>query len=344
MSNKNKLYFGGLDGIRTVAALSVLFSHIQIEYGNVFNGIKGEWNAASYGVSVFFTLSGFLITYLLLVEKEKGGDIQILKFYMRRVLRIWPLYYLYLFVVGCILYFHGILTPSYSWYILMGANIPYCIGRALPYIAHLWSIGVEEQFYLVWPWIMKKVTSIKPLVCMLLALIAIKFIFRYVLESPLLYTIVGVNRFEQMILGGLFAFLLKENNVKRLDNYVSQMISWAIFIAIMFLGVRTPGPTEHLLLGFATACIIIGQIKTKHAIINLDWRPLRFLGKISYGIYVIHPLVLCLFGLLPMPTNMALRVLFNIAIILVTIFFAYLSYTYYESYFLKKKKYYVAYQ
>lgn len=343
MANKSGIYFGGLDGLRAIAALSVLFSHIQIEYGYLFNGIKGGWDAASYGVSVFFTLSGFLITYLLLIEKEKGGDVRIFKFYMRRVLRIWPLYYLYLFLVGCVLYCHGILTPSYFWYIFMGANIPYCIGGALPYIAHLWSIGVEEQFYLIWPWIMKKVTSVKPLVCMLLVLIAIKFILRYALESPLLYTIVGVNRFEQMILGGLFALLLKENNVKLLDNYVSQVISWAIFLAIMFLGVKIPGPTEHLLLGFATACIIIGQIRTKHAIINLDWKPLRFLGKISYGIYVTHPLILCLFGLFPMPTNIGIRVLFNIAIILVTIFISYLSYVYYESYFLRKKKYYIAY-
>lgn len=112
----NIVYLSGLNGLRTIAALSVVVSHIALSI-NKFNvriylfGINGKglpnaWYLGSNGVTMFFVLSGFLITYLLLLESNKAA-INIKNFYMRRVLRIWPIYYLYFFVCLLLLFIMG---------------------------------------------------------------------------------------------------------------------------------------------------------------------------------------------------------------------------------------------
>ncbi|MEJ0054763.1 MAG: acyltransferase family protein [Bacteroidota bacterium] len=109
----------------------------------------------------FFSLSGFLITYLLLEENKESG-IDIKNFYTRRILRIWPLYYLYLVLCLITSLLFGMPFPSASivFYVLLMANIPFVFGYALPFLSHFWSLGVEEQFYSFWPWIVKKSSSI----------------------------------------------------------------------------------------------------------------------------------------------------------------------------------------
>src|SRR5687768_10044625 len=134
MSSKT-IYFPGLNGLRAIAALAVVVSHITRELGSfnldpyIFseqkNGTIHGLPLAGYGVSIFFVLSGFLITYLLQAEKEKQ-EIDIKKFYIRRILRIWPLYYLYLFVaVLALLYFNlDISFKSLLFYFFYAANVP----------------------------------------------------------------------------------------------------------------------------------------------------------------------------------------------------------------------------
>ncbi|MCX6276429.1 MAG: acyltransferase [Bacteroidetes bacterium] len=102
---QNRLYFKGLNELRALAALGVIWHHIEL-YKNR-DGIPSLFDThlrrlisglGHNGVSLFFVLSGFLITYLLLVENEKSGTVHVKNFYIRRVLRIWPLYYLVIFV------------------------------------------------------------------------------------------------------------------------------------------------------------------------------------------------------------------------------------------------------
>ncbi|WP_293893625.1 acyltransferase [Flavobacterium sp.] len=161
----NKIYLPGLNGIRAIAALSVVFSHInnKLDY---YSLPKSELlDLANFGVTMFFTLSGFLITYLLLKEIEKTGTIDVKKFYMRRILRIWPLYYFYLIIV---IFLNGIQNVEWPilFYIFILPNfktsfngvIATVVGSEnLVYmVGHYWSLGVEEQFYAFWPWLVKK--------------------------------------------------------------------------------------------------------------------------------------------------------------------------------------------
>jgi peptidoglycan/LPS O-acetylase OafA/YrhL len=164
------VHFPGLNAIRAVAALAVVISHITVSlkefnlnpyiFGASADGEPQGLLLASHGVSIFFVLSGFLITWLLLAEREIQ-TISIKKFYLRRILRIWPLYYLFLAV--CIIVIISIGTGlnlrSLILYIFYAANVPFVLGMSLPFLGHYWSLGVEGQFYLFWPWLVKNKIS-----------------------------------------------------------------------------------------------------------------------------------------------------------------------------------------
>lgn len=142
---KKIIYLPGLNGIRAIAAIAVLISHISLAidklgisfalFGFEENGKPKGYLLASHGVTMFFVLSGFLITYLLLLEKE-SHEINIKKFYFRRILRIWPLYYLYLILclLTMIIFGMGINFHSLAFYIFFAANIPFIFQLTLPYL------------------------------------------------------------------------------------------------------------------------------------------------------------------------------------------------------------------
>ena len=161
------IFFKGLNGIRAIAALSVLFAHTTMMLGdfglNAFifgtydDGNPKATLLAGLGVSMFFALSGFLITYLLLEEK-KTGNISVKNFYIRRVLRIWPLYYAYMILslLTLIKFTDQPINSAILFYIFLAANVPFIIGTAIDFISHYWSLGVEEQFYSFWPWLIRR--------------------------------------------------------------------------------------------------------------------------------------------------------------------------------------------
>jgi peptidoglycan/LPS O-acetylase OafA/YrhL len=155
------IYFPGLNGIRAIAALLVVCSHISLSLEIFGFSDYGGIDMAGYGVTMFIVLSGYLITYLLLNEYEENKLIDYRKFYMRRILRIWPIYYLSIIIALTCIYFggHAIDGTGLFFYLFMMANVPFVFGGALNLVGQLWSVGVEEQFYLFWPWLFKKTKS-----------------------------------------------------------------------------------------------------------------------------------------------------------------------------------------
>src|SRR5690606_37840820 len=181
MQNK-KIFFDGLNELRAFAALLVVFHHIEMfkdgdgimslfdnNYTNYFIGRIGK-NA----VYLFFVLSGFLITFLLLQEKNKHGKVLLKKFYLRRIFRIWPLYYTIVIISFMLipLLSHNFeifsRTPTYygmtmdnnnyslnaiMLFLLFLPNLALRLGIIVVGASQSWSVGVEEQFYILWPFI-----------------------------------------------------------------------------------------------------------------------------------------------------------------------------------------------
>ena len=136
------IHLSGLNGLRAMAALSVMWGHtFQSTFGDW--GVRGvSLPVVADGVTLFFVISGFLITFLLLNEEKQSNRIDIPKFYMRRVLRIWPIYYLYLIVAVLVT---ATWKNSNMWYyVFFTANIPFVLTVGIWPIVHYWSIGVEE--------------------------------------------------------------------------------------------------------------------------------------------------------------------------------------------------------
>jgi peptidoglycan/LPS O-acetylase OafA/YrhL len=138
----------GLDGIRALAIGLVLLSHTVLH--NEFMDLRPLMAAGSAGVTVFFVLSGYLITSLLLREEDRTGEISLRLFYLRRAIRLFPALWLYLLVVGAI-WLSGRL-PDHPWYSFVSSlfYVRNLVGRGHE-TGHLWSLSLEEQFYLIWP-------------------------------------------------------------------------------------------------------------------------------------------------------------------------------------------------
>ncbi|HEV7621942.1 MAG TPA: acyltransferase, partial [Flavisolibacter sp.] len=168
-----RIYFKNLNGIRFFAALLVILSHLEalknIAGLKNYESVHFFLNSGCIGVVLFFVLSGFLITNILLKEQAEIKTININRFYIRRALRIWPLYFLILFLGSFIFPYIPFLSytartvttdKQFLLYLLLMPNISALFFASLPFLAQLWSIGVEEQFYILWPIIISKTKNL----------------------------------------------------------------------------------------------------------------------------------------------------------------------------------------
>lgn len=356
----NSIYFSGLNGLRAIAAIAVLISHITLAlndynldpfiFGAYQDGKPRGTDLAGNGVTIFFVLSGFLITYLLLIEKKTLETINIKNFYARRILRIWPLYYLYLSIVVLTIICFSIDAniTVLPYYIFFSANIPFALNLSLPYLAHYWSLGVEEQFYLFWPWINKILNKIiLPSIVFVLFFLLLKITLHLFLPYSKLESLMNVFRFHCLIIGGIGAILYDKKHLlflKFTDNIITQGICWVIIFLVAINKFHIASFLDSELISFVSLALIIGQIQKKNRILNLESKIFNFLGKISYGIYVIHPLVIFFFSKflnLFEINNFIKYIIVYFSIISITIILSYLSFNYFELYFLKLKSKYV---
>lgn len=142
-----------IDGIRAVAVLLVVFGHAQRSVGfPAIAGLGTFGDLANLGVRLFFIVSGFLITHLLLVEERRTGTVSLKKFYLRRALRIFPAFYVFLTVIALATLAGWIAVPAGDFLAAATYTMNFVRDRAW-YLGHTWSLAVEEQFYLLWPWI-----------------------------------------------------------------------------------------------------------------------------------------------------------------------------------------------
>jgi len=366
MSNLNPkpgIYFPNLNGLRFVAATAVIIQHIELNkqrYGlpniaatSAVIGIIGK-----LGVVLFFVLSGFLITYLLLEEEHHTGQIRFGRFYIRRALRIWPLYYAVvisaLFILPHISLFavpdygmvaaHKDLLLKIILFATFFANVVLANVGLVPFAALTWSIGTEEQFYLIWPVLMKYIRSKTGL---MLGVIALYLAGRVLLESSSL----GAGSWQRwirgfyyyfnidcMAIGGLAAVILHKK-FKILIWVINLPIFYAALITTLVLltrGITVPY-LHYETYAMLFAVLILNFSANKSIGWSMEFEPCHYLGKISYGLYLLHPVAVVASIHLLGTVGWTRDVYLYPTCLLGTIGLAALSYRFFESPFLLLK-------
>ncbi|TAE35200.1 MAG: acyltransferase [Runella slithyformis] len=314
---KSVVYFPNLNGVRFIAAASVLIHHVEqvkevFQISNIYGNhlIK---NMGKLGVDLFFVLSGFLITYLLLHEKKQNTHVNTRDFYIRRVLRIWPLYFLIVFLAFFVFpnvpffvpannehfYFDANFYRRLSLFLIVLPNIGIILYGS-PYLsAQTWSIGVEEQFYYLWPWIIDRFTPkriLTTVVLFSLATMAVFYVYlRWVGHSNLQNNLPEITRFFfsqfrilTLLTGGFAAALVfyqKKNVLHFLFRRDVQVLVYALLVFLLASNFHITG--LHLeFYGLFFAFFILNVSSNSRSIINLEYGWVSYLGKISYGLYI----------------------------------------------------------
>ncbi|MEX6691280.1 acyltransferase [Danxiaibacter flavus] len=356
-----KIFYKNLNALRFFAASLVIIHHTeQLKDANGLPSIyrtKMISHFGKLGVCLFFVLSGFLITSLLVAEKKTFKNISLKSFYMRRVLRIWPLYFLIvvpsLFILPL---FPAINIPGQDWInpysnllfnsllmLLIVPNVQVAMFGQIPYAAQSWSIGVEEQFYLFWPLLVHKSRTRRILRNTIWALL-ISFILTRIgcLEA---YSLTGNNFFkvlnifladrfqiDSLMIGSLFALITGERAKAFLTSKPVQIIcclaaGYFITHGLFFFGF-------YYEVYASVFGILIFSLVSEKSIFNLEFKPLAYLGKISYGMYMLHYLVI----------NLVIKFVSQKSVVIYaagfagTITLAHLSFRYFEGYFLNLKR------
>lgn len=383
---ENRAFYPALDGIRALAFLMVFAQHyLQLPWG---------WT----GVDVFFVLSGFLITGILFDTCNDQHRVR--NFYVRRTLRIFPLYFgvmLAIFLTNPLMHWQWnwkwLVWPAYLGNFARFIH-PYNIGDPLQlladfqpraaigarhltlYLGHFWSLCVEEQFYLIWPWVVFWIRDRRKLLwvcgvtlplCLAMRLFGQLYFQHWMLENEILFRVTPF-RLDALLLGGFIALVLRGNNKEVLFKFVriafpisaGAVLLWLLFAPHRHLWQRPyPYPDWKFTWGLSAVDILSGLLilvalqSGSLAYRFFSLRPLRWIGRMSYGAYVLHdiphPLYRSLSLMLAQHLDSRLglgehyiqiqaAVITPVMGLALTLFLAWLSFRYFESPFLELKE------
>jgi peptidoglycan/LPS O-acetylase OafA/YrhL len=365
----NRTFYPALDGVRALAFLMV--------FGQHYFSLSWGWT----GVDIFFVLSGFLITGILFDTKEHPH--RIWNFYIRRTLRIFPLYYGAFLVV--------LLTwPFFRWridatWLIWPAYLgnfarflhPYAadshlqlLADAQPlsrtvdglrlYLGHFWSLCVEEQFYLVWPWVVFWVKDRRRLLSLCLAVVVITPLLRvlgndrlpeFMLNAEILYR-ATFFRADSLLLGGMLALILRGGHAQSL--YRAARIIFTLCVATVIVWLVMNPDARTLVLDdypdwkftwgltfidiFAAALIVLAIQPHSWTSRVFSPAPLRWLGRISYGAYVLHDLPRNIYERICLPYTGDNPYPVAVLGLASTLLLAWLSFRFFESPFIRLKE------
>ena len=319
----NRVHFPALDGVRALAFLMIFLTHY----------LALPWGFG--GVNVFFVLSGFLITGILWDGRDSPGRAR--RFYLRRTLRIFPLYYGVLLAVllSTPLFHWRWSAPWLAWPLYAGNLLRIWLGASSDpvrvaiasgqlhsarfpnttlYLGHFWSLCVEEQFYLIWPWLVFSIRSRTKLMAMCASVVVLDPFLRVLVQGYLpgwvssnlvVYSVGLPFQLDSLLLGGLLALLWRGSHrafLQRLCEWglVFATVAMAVYIALSshlhFQSFRStyryPPWQSTWGLSFVDlygAALIVAALRPGSPVYRvLNVRPLRALGRISYGAYVFH--------------------------------------------------------
>ena len=302
-----------LDGLRAISISIVVAFHIvnAASWRATGHDYTGPWQYlinGGLGVSVFFVISGFLITQLLLLEIARTGTVSLVGFYIRRTFRIWPAFYVYLLVVAVLGFFHVIRFNPYRDFLSSALFVfNYVPNAGSPWLAHTWSLAVEEQFYFLWPallllgvrrcrWFAILLIIFSPIV----RFSEVRFLPRTSVFTRQLWEM-GHTRMDTIMFGCLLALLAEGEKFKALMALAFRWrLHWIALAGVIFcwpvLRHLLP-PNLQVSIGYSIEGLCIGVVllwcityPTTGFARVLNWKPLVHLGAISYSLYLWNPL------------------------------------------------------
>ena len=284
-----------LDGLRAVAVFTVIVYHFGI------NAVPGD-----LGVSAFFVLSGFLITWLLLREHTASGTVSLQRFYTRRVLRIFPAYYAFLAVSFAIDHFRGQpwgtgLGISSLFYLVNYYNA--LNGHPVTSIAHAWSLGIEEQFYLLWPVLLVVLLrggagrAARTLAVVIVGVVLWRCVLYMGLHVGSAYVYNAFDtRFDNLAVGCLLALTAGTPQAQAIAARLgSSPLAPFVTLALLVVSRAAIGATYHYTVGFTVDAVLVAvfivqmlQLYRTNLWSWLESPVVRYLGVISYPLYLWH--------------------------------------------------------
>ncbi len=344
-------YYNNLDGVRGIAALMVVVYHIfyypNLSYLANLETYQKFTEFGRHGVPIFFVLSGFVITRILLNTRQ--NDDYFRSFYKRRVLRILPLYYLFL-VIFYLLYplisesrqgvNFTLQIPFYAY--IQNMTDVFNIRAAGP--GHYWTLSIEEHFYILWP-LAVFLVSPKNLGKLIGILVILVLILRYfMLNASLPIDKFTFTRIDQILFGTYLALLERRDFFKERKNAI-KIILPGVFVLPLVAGIYIISGKYSILSEIAGQSLlgifffsIIGVLifLREDNLVNrfLASKILQFFGKVSYGIYVWHILIIMILNRYLITGILFIDIILPL---MLTILVAHLSYKYYEEIFLRLK-------
>ena len=332
--------FPSLDGIRAICITLVVFSHVCNAYQFADGTRKIITSTGILGVQIFFVISGFLITTLLLKEKVNTGNISLRFFYLRRVLRIFPVVFLYLaclLLLNIIFHLH-IPVKSFIGAALFLANLSYF--QSSWYTLHYWSLSIEEQYYLVFPFMLKKCINYIHLllvifICFIIFLRALAYSGHFPNWPFLQYIGFLIYQSDGVLMGSLIAILCFKNHIpfaflQKYCVYLNFLLP--VLICVFHFGVIGFDAVNPAITSLFIAVLLLCNTRQHNNPLYrfLNNRHIMFIGKLSFSIYIWQQLFTSTDGKFGKLTHLPL----NLLLIFLA---AWCSYTFFEKKFLKMK-------
>jgi peptidoglycan/LPS O-acetylase OafA/YrhL len=309
-SPAGKTHFPGLNSLRFFAAFFVVIGHIPMNQESL--GLPNPHHGAlffrgSTAVSFFFTLSGFLITWLLLAEAQRTGGVDVRRFYLRRVCRIWPLYFLIVFFG---LAFYNLLLPRAGIHYPVEYGVPFALllyTFLLPNLMNslytvggilnpLWSIGVEEQFYLVWGPAVKRFHRVLPRLCW--GVLALSLLVAWMSQLGVfgwgtMRKFTDQLEIHFMAAGALCAWALHRHRERFLalplfSNRALQAVLFVLLLDFYLTYFIRWGLADEVAQMCLYSWLIVTVAANPRNVIRVETRAFEYLGTISYGLYLYH--------------------------------------------------------
>ena len=338
-------YFTSLHGLRAASIIAVLWHHTVTFFPQLPITARGF-----LGVDMFFAISGFLIVTLILRERDRTGEINLPKFYMRRTLRIFPIYYTLLAVLAVLFFFvtdggqlGADFRKQFPFYVTYTSNWVHDVSI----LAITWSLATEEQFYLVWPPIEKYLKGLA------IPIIVVFILFNQLINFGVIFTeqhalleILQIT-FTPIAFGVLLAHLLHHNNgfnlvSRTLGGYYTPLIitiALLIFINVPQFGTDISGVIRliiHILMTLLLASCVVGH---SHVLTKPFNHPFIIrIGAVSYGMYLYHMLVRHVGYSLLERVGIQLPFALFVFVFIATYIVSELSFRFYETPFLKFKE------